>query len=132
MCPTVSQYARALEELSQENVMPLPVVVRNFSDFLKRQGESKKFDAIVKQLEKTDTMRSGKLSVIVATAYELSPETKVLLTKKAEDIFPGKTAILSYEVKKDIIGGVCFRTDEILYDITIATELSALKKVIQK
>lgn len=132
MRPTVSQYAQALEELSQGSEANTQEIARNFLGFLKRRGESGWATAIVKRLEKRGSEQSGTLTVTVVTAHELSWETKSLLLEKAGAIFPGKTITLSYEIDSAVIGGARFRTDEMLYDATVASELAALKKTLSK
>ncbi len=130
MRPTVSQYAAALEALSFEGTIGVKDISRNFLGFLKRRGESDKASLIVKQLEKRALEQSGKLMVAVVTAHELSEEMKKSLMKKAEEMFPGKSVMLSYEIDSTVIGGARFRTDETLYDATVLAELGALKKVL--
>lgn len=132
MRPTVSQYAEALEALSQEGGLSAISIARNLVGFLKRRGESDKTAAIVQSLEKRATVKDGRLVVTVTTAHELSPETKIVLTKKAESLFPGKKIDFLYEIESAMIGGVSFRTDEMLYDATIATELRSLQQVLHK
>ena len=132
MRPTASQYVQALEELSQENILPATTLAQNFADFLRRRGESKKLGAILKQLGRREALRKGSLAVTVITAHPLSPEMKQSLVKKAENIFPKKKIIFSYKMQKDNIGGVCFQTDEVLYDATVKTRLFALERVIQR
>lgn len=132
MRPTVSQYAEALEALSQEGTIAVSDIASNFLGFLRRRGGSDQAVAIIKQLEKREAEQSGKLQVTVVTARELSEETKRLLLEKAGSIFTGKTIMFSYEIDSTVIGGVCFRTDETLYDATVLAELDALREIIRK
>lgn len=133
MHPTVSQYAEALGELtanaSQEETAG---IAENLFGLLKRRGEEKKMGAIVQYLEKNEAAKAGRLSVTVVTAYEAEPETRVLLTRQAEQIFPDKKIELRYEVDRTMIGGALFRTDETLYDATLAREVQTLKNSLLK
>lgn len=131
MHPTVSQYAEALEVLSEEGISTKDLT-KNFLGFLKRRGESDKVGAVVAQLEKRAEAQSGKISVTVVTAHELEGEMREVLLQKAESIFPGKSVVLTYRVDGTVIGGARFETSEMLYDATVGAEFRALKKVICK
>lgn len=131
MRPTVSQYAEALEILSKEG-MSVQELTRNFLGFLKRRGDSDKAVSVMEHLEKRVMVQAGVLSVTVVTAHEVEAESKLLLVKQAERIFPGKTVTLKYEVDATVIGGARFRADEALYDATVLAQLNALKEVTHK
>lgn len=133
MHPTVSQYAQALEELT-ESVASEKVaeIAENFSGFLKRRGEGEKMNAIVRCLEKNKAAKEDRVSVTAVTAYEADTETRVLLALRAAKLFPSKKIELRYEVDRDMIGGALFRTDETLYDTTLASEVRALKHSLLK
>lgn len=129
MRPTVSQYAVALQELAagapREKVAG---IAENLSGFLKRRGEEKKLGAIVKHLEKLQADQEGRVSITVVTAHPVAGDTKNMLAAKVRELFPDKKAELSYEIDTRSIGGALLRTDEMLYDATIAAELRALRK----
>ena len=133
MRPTISQYAEALEELS-EHAAPEKVqtMIGNFWGLLHRRGEEKKMVAIVKRLEKMEAEKKGQVSVIVVTVHETEKETKQRLLLQAERLFPHKKVELQYVIDKDVIGGAVFRTEETLYDATISNELKKLKAVLLK
>ena len=133
MHPTVSQYAEALRELttsaSREEVSD---IAKNFFGFLKRRGEENKMDAIVECLEKNEAAKENRVSVTVVTAYEADAQTKTMLVRQAAKLFSDKKIELRYEVDRDLIGGALFRTDEALYDATLASEVRALKNSLLK
>lgn len=129
MRPTVSQYAQALEELSR-GASDAKALVQNLMSFLKRRGESEKLTSILDRLEWMEADKDNRVSVTAVTAREVSPETKKLLTKQVEALFPGKKIELSYAIDKQVIGGVRFRSKELLYDATVVSELSSLKKIL--
>ncbi len=131
MRPTVSQYAEAIEALSQDGESSAGIT-ENLIAFLGRRGELDKATAIVESLEKRVAERNGTLIATVVTAHELTEETRTLLGRKAEKLFPKKKITLLYEIDPMKIGGVSFRTDELLYDATIATELQSLQKALAK
>ena len=129
MSPTVSQYARALEELTESaGSAEMVKVVKNFLGLLRRRGEEKKIGAILHRLEKMEAEKKGQVSVIVVTVHETEKETKQRLLLQAERLFPHKKVELQYVIDKDVIGGAVFRTDEVLYDATVAGTLKAMKK----
>ncbi len=129
MRPTISQYAQALEELSQ-TTQDAKVLAKNLLSFLKRRGESEKGALILERLEQLERNKAKQVVVTAVTAHEVSSETKKLLTKQAEGLFPGKAIELVYQVDPSVIGGVRFHSEETLYDATVASEVSALKKAI--
>lgn len=133
MHPTVSQYREALQELtagaSQEEAAG---IAENFFGFLKRRGEEKKMDAIVKSLERSEADKENRVSVTVVTAFEADRETKAALAHQAEKLFSNKKIELRYEVDREMIGGALFRTDERLYDATLSNEVRALKNSLLK
>jgi F0F1-type ATP synthase delta subunit len=129
MHPTASQYAEALEALSEEGTSA-EIIARNFLGFLKRRGESDRLAAVVEQLDKRGAVQSGTLSVTIVTAHEPGAETKAWLVKQAERIFSGKTIKVRYAIDDAVVGGARFQTDEILYDVTVGAELRALRKAI--
>lgn len=133
MRPTVSQYARSLEELTEgAGSAKVAETVKNFIGFLQRRGEEKKMGAIMKRLEKIEAEKKGHVLVTVTAAREAEKETKRMLLSRAEKLFPHKKVELQYVINKDVIGGAVFRTDETLYDASISNELSVLKKSLLK
>jgi F-type H+-transporting ATPase subunit delta len=128
MRPTVSQYATALEELVSAGAEKGPAqIVENFLGLLRRRGETGKIQAILSRLEKMEADKERKILVTVVTAHEADTETKALLVKKIESLFPGKKAELRFEVDKNVIGGALFRTDEVLYDATLTASMKKLR-----
>lgn len=133
MRPTVSQYAKSLDILSseatEENVSH---IVANFFQFLKRRGDWNKRQAILEYLEKMHREQSGELTVRAIVAHEPDAETKEEITLQAKRLFPEKKILLSYEVEKNMIGGVMLRTDEVMYDATLKTQVHNLNKSLLK
>ncbi|MDO8566482.1 MAG: F0F1 ATP synthase subunit delta [Candidatus Moranbacteria bacterium] len=133
MRPTVSQYARSLEELSQGATGEVvSVIAKNFAGFLRRRGEEKKLPAILKQLQKIEAEKEGRIAVTAILAHSADEATKKKLSLRAERLFPKKKVELSYTIDGEMIGGVVFRTDEVLYDATLLNEISLLKKSLLK
>lgn len=131
MRPTVSQYAQALVELS-EGTADAKTLIGNLFGLLQRRGETEKAASILERLEYLAALKEQRVAVTAVTAHEPTVETKELLAKKATALFPGKKVELSYETDSNVIGGVRFRSEELSYDATIASELASLKKTISK
>lgn len=129
MRPTISQYATSLEELSSGATKEeSALLVKNFFGLLKRRGEGKKLGAILSYLEKIDDEKEGRVVVTVVLAHEADEATKEKLSLQAQKLFPHKKVELQYTIDATVIGGATFRTDELLYDATLQTELNSLKK----
>lgn len=128
MRPTVSQYAQALQEfISDAKPEKVAEISKNFLAFLKRRGEEGKVDSIFKRLEKMEDEKSGHVTVKAITAHELSESMKSSLVTKAQNIFPGKKIELLFSVDPKIIGGAKLRSDEMLYDASLATAVKKLR-----
>jgi F-type H+-transporting ATPase subunit b len=122
-----SQYEEALKKLLADTDHKKTSVNQNPPGFSKIRGEEKKMSAIVKHLEKIEAEKEGRISVTVVTAREVAKEIKNKLAAQAAKLFPDKKIELRYEIDSEVIGGVLFRTDETLYDATIAGKLQTLK-----
>lgn len=133
MRPTIAQYARSLEELSLgASGEAVVVIAKNFSGFLKRRGEEKKLPAILKRLEKIEAEKKSELTVMVTLAHAADEATKKRLSAQAKKLFPEKKVELSYTIDKEMIGGALFRTDEVLYDATLATAVNKMRMSLVK
>lgn len=133
MRPTVSQYAMSLEELSlgatKENVT---LLAESFFRLLKRRGDWKKKDAILKYVEKLNAEKEGRITVTVVLAHAPDDETKESLSLRASALFPHKKVSLEYTINTEMIGGAVFRTDEVIYDATLRAQVINLKKSLLK
>jgi len=133
MRPTISQYATSLEELSLGATAEEAVLlVKIFFGLLKRRGEEKKIGAIFNHLEKINDVKENRVVVRVALAHEADTATKEKLSLQAQRLFPHKKVVLQYTIDTKVIGGVTFRTDELLYDATLLNKLKDLKAVLTK
>ena len=90
MRPTISQYAQALSELFQSEGATATEITERFTSFLKRRGESAKLPLIVKRLEDMESLRAGRITVTVVTAYTPDSQSRSVLAHKAAELFPGK------------------------------------------
>jgi F-type H+-transporting ATPase subunit b len=122
-----SQYEEALKKLLVNIAHKKTSVNQNPPGFSKIRGEEKKMSAIVKHLEKIEAEKEGRILVTMVTANEVAKEIKNKLAAQAAKLFSDKKIELRYEVDPEVIGGALFRTDETLYDATIAGKLQTLK-----
>lgn len=133
MHPTVSQYAQALEELTRDMpVAEVSDITKNFIQFLRQRGEGTKLGTLIKLLEKRAAEKESRIEVTVILAHESDKEIKEKLFSQAEKLFPHKKVKLQYTVDDEMIGGALFRTDEVLYDTTVSSELNSFKKALSK
>lgn len=131
MRPTISQYAQALEELSLQAPSQAQTFGKNLVRFLKRRGESGKIPNILLYLEQLELHRKKEVVVSVSSAHALTKEMEAQVLKKTAELFPGKTTVLTHIVDPSVIGGICLRSKELLYDATLAEEVLTLKKAIK-
>jgi len=122
------QYGEVLQKLVESASSRETNVNQNPPGFSKIRSDGKKIGAIVKHLEKIEAEKEGRLSITVVTAHKLAQGIKDKLAAEAGGLFPDKKIELHYEVDSGVIGGILFRTEEALYDETIAGKLQALKK----
>ena len=131
MHPTISQYAEALEELTQGAAAGhVADVAKRFLGFLEHRGEQEKIGAIVRHLEKAAAQRDDRVSVAIVTASEATEENKNTFARVADKLFPEKKVTFRYAVDGAVIGGARFSTEELLYDATLAARLRALKNTL--
>ncbi len=125
---TVTQYAQALEELGNDPSSDAAGIAQNFFGLLKRRGELGKASLVVAQMERNREKRDQTLRVRATTAHEASSDTRETIERLAGTVFPHQALQFEYETDERVIGGVRLETDEVLYDATIASKISTLKK----
>lgn len=132
MRPTAIQYAKTLKTLSEEGGVDVTTLVGDFLSMLRRRGETKKLDGVLKCLENLEREEKNEVVVTAALAREVDEDVKRSIASQAETLFPGKRVALEYAVDPSLIGGVRLRTDEMLYDASVRHQLGELKKTIVK
>ena len=90
----------------------------------------KKLGSILKYLEKLEQEEKNEISVTATLAHETDETMKQTIASQAKKLFPGKNVSLEYALDPALIGGVRLRTDETLYDASVAANLRALKKTL--
>jgi F0F1-type ATP synthase delta subunit len=71
--------------------------------------------------------QSGIMDVTVTTAHEADAATKENLLAEARAVFAGKRIEVRFATDADLIGGVKFRSDSLLYDATLSTAVRKLR-----
>ncbi len=129
MKPTSSQYAQALLELSQESVASEQAsVAERFLAFLKRQRETRKLPAILRNLQRLTDEAEGVKRVRMTTSETLDERSLETLTKKIKILLETEKIVLSQQIDPQVLGGVALQTDTELFDGTVRRKLRELRK----
>jgi len=99
----------------------------NFLRVLQRNGRVTELTAINRRFEEVLEERSGIVSGEVISAHELDGSAQQELTLNLEKL-TGKRVKLSYEINKDLIGGVVARVGSTVYDSSVRTQLENLRE----
>jgi|GEM_PF-5589646 len=125
-----SQYALAFEELSQEGALETGELALNIVALLKRRDALRILPLIVKELEKREERAKNELRVTVVTRMKPTKEERQNLESLAAEVFPNQVLVFDFETDERVLGGVCFSTEEALYDATILARFRALRKAV--
>lgn len=125
---SIRQYAQALLDLEREQGAKEAVrSSERFFAWLSRRGEAKKLGKIVREAERLIRERSGTAVVRITTVHSADEALRTLLRKQAKSVFVGKAVETSFATDARLIGGVKMRSEEVLYDATLATRLERLR-----
>ncbi len=125
---SIRQYAQALLDLEKDQEVGEAVErSKRFFLWLSRRGEAKKLGKIVREAERLIREQSGIAAVHITTTHQADGTLRTLLHKQAEVVFVGKKIETSFSADAFSIGGAKMRSEEILYDATLATRLRQLK-----
>jgi F0F1-type ATP synthase delta subunit len=122
---SIPQYAQALLELERGG--DATETASRFFAWLNRRGEGRKAGKIVEVAERLLREQSGIMDVTVTTAHEADAATKENLLAEARAVFAGKRIEVRFATDADLIGGVKFRSDSLLYDATLSTAVRKLR-----
>jgi len=125
---TTTQFARILLSLDrdEENAHDKADLAKNFFEYLKRNKQLHKAEAILKKLEQLDDEANHIVRLTVATARQLPEEQQRQVEASAARIFKVKTVLVTYKVDKHVLGGISLKSDTAIYDATVATRLRRL------
>lgn len=127
------QYAQALFELTKgKSESDVDVIVLKFVDNLKRNGDFKKSDEIIKSFIQIYNRENNIVEAEVASAKELNTDqlqnVKDFIGKKYES----EEVILKNKVDESILGGVSVKVNDEVTDFSIGGQLKQLKDCLVK
>lgn len=122
------QYAKALYEMTQTaSSHDLDIVIQNFVKYLGMRGSLNKANQIILEFEKYYNSQEGIISVEASSAREFSSDERKDIVSSFEKI-TGKKIELHQEVDKEILGGVIFKIQDTIIDVSLKTQLINLHK----
>lgn len=99
----------------------------NFLRVLLRNGRLMDLTMVNERFEAVLEERGGVVSGQVISAHELDEQARRELMSNLENL-TGKTVNLSFEIDKDLIGGVVTRVGSTVYDSSVRTQLRNLRQ----
>jgi F0F1-type ATP synthase delta subunit len=126
---SIRQYAGALLDL-EPGLVPEQTAgaAERFVLWLKRRGEAKRLPAILGEAERLLKERAGQVDVEIGLARVVGSEVQEQLKSQVEEVFPGKKLAVTFATDETLIGGARFRSEEVLYDVSLSRALKELRK----
>lgn len=122
---TPKHYASALfSALNETEAKFHDKVLDNFVEILRASGDLSKFPEIEAELNLLTLKQKGILPVNVTTARSIDNPG---VLKDLNNIVAGKTEVKN-QVDNSILGGVVIRSEDILFDSSIKTQLNNLNQ----
>ncbi len=122
---TPKHYASALfSALNETEAKSHDKVLDNFVEILRANGDLSKFPEIESELNLLTLKQRGILPVNVTTARSIDNPG---VLKDLNNIVAGKTEVKN-QVDNSILGGVVIRSEDILFDSSIKTQLNNLNQ----
>ena len=118
------QFAKALYEITKD--LPksnLPEVMEQFVLLLQKNNKLKKVDYIIEEFENYAKKQEGIKMIEIRTARKLDSA----VISKLKKTFGEKSEITEL-VSKDLLGGVKIKVDDLVYDVSLKTQLKNLKE----
>lgn len=120
---TVTQYAKALYELTRDlKGEKMHDSVAEFVKLLAREHKLKQGERIVNEFIKYAKKMEGVIPLTVITAREMTERELI----KIGNVF-SKNAEITTAVDPAIIGGVVIKTDDVIFDGSLRTQVARLK-----
>lgn len=120
------QYAQALyEAIADTKAKDHDVVIGNFIEALKKNGDLAEYEKIVEEYERYEMEQKGIREVEVTTSTE-TKLNKSLLDDLNEIV--GKDISVKHKVDNSLIGGVVIRAGDTLIDGSVKHQLEKLRK----
>ena len=127
------QYAQTLFELTQgKSESEIDALVLKFVDNLKRNGDFKKSDDVLKDFVKIYNRENGIVEAKVLSARKLSEDQLKEIEKFIIEKYSAKEVVLDSEIDENILGGVSVRVDDEVTDFSVSGQLKRLKSYLSK
>ena len=124
---SAKQYAIALYELlTDKNESEISGVVKKFVDYVKKAGDAKNIQDIMKQFVKIYNENNNIVTAQVITAHELGREQQDKVNKFIASHYGAKKVELENIIDKKIKGGIIVKVDDEVLDGSV---LSRLRKI---
>ena len=120
------QYAIALyESTSGIDEKDLKQVIENFVALLHKNHKMRQSNNIIKEFIKYAKKENGIMDIEITTAHKMDEKT----IEEIKNIF-GKNTESVEKQNKDILGGVIIKTENVIFDGSVKTQLNKLKNKI--
>lgn len=127
------QYSQALFELTDgKGESEVDALVLKFVENLKRNGDFKKSDDVLKDFVKIYNRENGIIEAKVLSARKLSEDQLKEIEKFIIEKYSAKEVILDSEIDENILGGVSVRVDDEVTDFSVSGQLKRLKSYLSK
>jgi len=124
---SAKQYAIALYELlADKNESEISGIVKKFVDYIKKAGDTKNIQDIMKQFVKIYNKNNNIVTAQVTTAHELSREQQDKVNEFIASHYGAKKVELENIIDKKIKGGIIVKVDDEVLDGSV---LSRLRKI---
>lgn len=122
---TKEQYAQALfESIHEVKAKDHDIVIANFIEVLRSNGDLAEYEAIVDVYEQYDRQQKGITQAVVTTAHELKQSKPIL--EELNKVAQAKIEMME-KIDDHIIGGVTIRMNDTLIDGSIRHQLEDLR-----
>lgn len=117
------QYAMAFYQACQGLAgKELSGVINEFVKLLIKEHKLKSVDKIVAEFVSYAKKQEGIMDIAISTARELDKKVMAEITK----VFGAQTTSQE-KIDQDLLGGIIIKTDEVIFDASLQTQLNKLK-----
>ena len=133
MKATTAQYAKTLYELTEKkNHQEIDEVVANFLQSLKKNGQMKMADGIVKKFHEIHNAENGIVEAEVVTCEKINESLEREIKKYVLEKYSAKEVVLKNIIDEKVKGGIIIRVGDEVMDGSVSRQLLELKKKLQK
>ncbi len=121
------QYAKVLVALSEEGG-DSSRLASSFLAFVRKRRGIRHLASIVREAERQEDLRAGRVSVLAETATEATEEVRQAIESAAKGAFPGMEPVIRHAVKPELLGGVRLSSDSEVIDATVSRRLREMER----